>query len=817
MKRLHHFRLTLLLLFFFHLSHAQTKVLVKIDPHKTFQTIEGFGGGILDFNENFPSEYSDPEFTDLLVNDLGVSVIRTSVPHELELFNDDDNPDHFNWEGFNMLQMQKRMEFLAQCKKLGVSRFIASTWSPPAFTKTNRSLIYGGYLRMDKVEEYAENMAAFIMAAKKNWDIDIGAISVQNELMFIEPYKSCLYNPYTLREAVRALEQKFSKENIHTKILLPEDMMFLDRMLSYIEPTMNDPETRDFNGHFATHRHGKFEVVQQWHEAVKKYDRQYWMTETSGHLPNWQGAFQLAIDMYDYLVGGNFSLWVYWQLSEPEKENVDDNVYTLMIDGKPTPKYYASKHYYRYIRPGAVRIDATSDHPGLLVSSFKHHENGTFTTLLINKSDEALSVSVNFGSKKDVPKTFQVFRSSSEENCIELSPIKSRIKKFAIPPKSIVTLYGESEALKSREQTATWEVAWQATETHHPAEKWGSFAPIQEGEGEGIVNMARINRVDLLEQQIEAGKLQATTTDGWTALHAAIRSGSAEAVEYLIGKGADVNQPAKDGWTPLHAAAATFVGTQHDAGEKPLTKYDIFSMILNQAPDVHAITQDGWTPLHAAAANAHTAWRQERKEALQKISALIEKGSPINAIDIEGRTPLHYAAWQGHSDQLEVTNEVVERLLKLGADPNINDNWGKTPLHYAAEMGYASIVSVLLQHGAFTHFKDNNGQSTIDLAQRRGLHNIVQMLKNEPSSATEKASPSPISSPALSGNGKLGQELLDAAWKGEIESIKKYLQEGADVFYKDTDGFRAIDRARDNGHEEIVELLKAAEGNIEQE
>jgi len=91
------------------------------------------------------------------------------------------------------------------------------------------------------------------------------------------------------------------------------------------------------------------------------------------------------------------------------------------------------------------------------------------------------------------------------------------------------------------------------------------------------------------------------------------------------------------------------------------------------------------------------------------------------------------------------------------------------------------------------------------------------MLKNEPSSATEKASPSPISSPALSGNGKLGQELLDAAWKGEIESIKKYLQEGADVFYKDTDGFRAIDRARDNGHEEIVELLKATEGNIEQE
>jgi ankyrin repeat protein len=615
---------------------------------------------------------------------------------------------------------------------------------------------------------------------------------------------------------VRALEKKFSQENIHTKILLPEDMMFLDRMLSYIEPTMNDPETRDFNGHFATHRHGKFEVVQQWHEAVKKYDRQYWMTETSGHLPNWQGAFQLAIDMYDYLVGGNFSLWVYWQLSEPEKENVDDNVYTLMIDGKPTPKYYASKHYYRYIRPGAVRIDATSSHPDLLVAAFQHDAEGTLTTVMINKGDQPLEVKVQYSSKKDIPKTFAVYRSSEQENCIALEPIKSKIKKLEIPPKSIITLYGENEALKTKEATATWEVAWQATTTSHLAEKWGSFAPLQEGDGEGIVNMARINRIDLLEQHIEAGKLQATTADGWTALHSAIRSGSAEAIEHLMEAGADINQPAKDGWTPLHAAAATFVGTQHGAGEKPLTKYDIFSMILNQEPDIHAITRDGWTPLHAAAANAHTAWRQERKEVLQKISALVEKGAHINAIDIEGRTPLHYAAWQGHADQLEVTNEVVEHLLKLGADPNINDNWGKTPLHYASEMGYASIVSVLLQYEAFTDIKDNQGQLPVDRALQRNLQNVVQLLTNGSTSATEEASPSPLSSTMFSGHGKLGKALLDAAWKGDSEAVKKYLQEGADVFYKDTDGFRAIDRARDNGHEEIVELLEAAERKIEQ-
>lgn len=800
----------------FNLSYGQTRVSVNVNPKTTFQTIEGFGGGILDFTENFPPEYNNPEFVDLLVNDLGISVLRTAVPHQLELSNDDDDPNHFNWEDFNMLQMQKRMEFLAKCKALGVSRFIASTWSPPAFTKTNRSLIYGGYLRMDKVDEYAENMAAFIISAKHNWDIDIGGISVQNELMFIEPYKSCIYNPYTLREAVRALENKFLKEEIHSKILLPEDMMIPDRMLTYIEPTMQDPETQHFNGHFATHRHGKFEAVQEWNQSAKKYGRQYWMTETSGHLPNWQGAFQLAIDMYDYLVGGNFSLWVYWQLSEPKKENIKDNVYTLMIDGKPTPKYYTSKQYYKFVRPGAIRIEATSDNPDLLISSFKHNYDGTLTTILINKSTEEFEVAISFGKKNSIPETFQVFRSSETENCVELPSIKSKIKKLKIPPKSIVTLFGESDALKNKTDAPTWEIAWKEPTTNHTDPKWGCFDPIQEGDGEGIVNIARINRIDLLKEQIDAGNLQATTADGWTALHSAIRSGSAEAITLLLESGANVNQPASDGWTPLHAAAASFVGTIHGAGEKPLTKYDIFSQILNQDVDVHAATHDGWTPLHVAVANAHTAWRQEKNEALQKISALIEKGAQINAIDVEGKTPLHYAAWQAHSDQLEVTSDVVELLLQLGADPDISDNWGKTPLHYAAEMGYTSIVAALLQNGALTSIRDNQSRLPLDLARNRNLQDVEQLMKNGRLPLQQKVIPTTNSAPSIAGNGKLGQALLDAAWKGDREAVKKYLQEGADVFYKDTDGFRAIDRARDNGHQEIVKLLEAAEQNIEQ-
>ncbi|AQG78209.1 hypothetical protein AWR27_01910 [Spirosoma montaniterrae] len=61
------------------------------------------------------------------------------------------------------------------------------------------------------------------------------------------------------------------------------------------------------------------------------------------------------------------------------------------------------------------------------------------------------------------------------------------------------------------------------------------------------------------------------------------------------------------------------------------------------------------------------------------------------------------------------------------------------------------------------------------------------------------------------GNGKLGKELVQAAWTGNELAVKALLTQGADVFYQDSDGFRAIDRARDNGHRTIVTLLLEAE------
>ncbi|TAE27158.1 MAG: hypothetical protein EAZ91_16765 [Cytophagales bacterium] len=776
-------------------TNSPTRLTVK--PAQTHQTIEGFGSCIIDFTDA-PAFYADSAMYDRIVQDLGLTMLRMSIPQELEAVNDDNDPNHFAWENFNMHFMERRMRFAQALKKRGVTRFIAATWSPPEFTKTHRATVQGGHLRADMYAEYAENMAAFIIAAKQNWGIDIGSISIQNELLFIEPYKSCIYNPQQVREAVRALMRKFKREGITTQIHLPEDMMFSGRMLNNIGPTMADPETRHFRGHFATHRQEELVGVQKWHEATKQYNRQTWMTETSGHDQTWPGALKMANDMHDYLVGGNMSAWLYWQIAEPH------SVFALMDSTRTSPKYAAAKHFYRYIRPGAVRVETESTNPDVRVSAFRHDTDGTLTMVLINRGDTEQTVQLGVNGP-DAPATYAVFRSSATEECLPAGTFSPNGPTLLLPPRSIITLVGQGkpDALTKRNE---WPEAWKSTYSG----KIGTFSVPDKGEGFGINVVSERYNMTALRAEIGKGNLNKTLPNGWTALHSALLGGNYEAAETLLAAGADVNRPANDGWTPLHMAASTFVGrAEHDNSKTERSKYDLFRLVMDRKPDLNARTRDGWTPLHAAVANAHSAWRQPENHALDRIRDLLRAGSNLEATDHNGRTPLHWAAWQGYSkftDALNVSDAVVQVLIDARANLNAVDNTGRTPLHYAAEMGYDPIVAALVRAGASQTIRDKAGKTPGQLAQANQLTGTVAALQTG-----KTVSSKPQKTPSETGTGKLGKELVQAAWKGNLKLVSELLAQQADVFYRDSDGFRAIDRARDNGHRAIVTLLQEAE------
>ncbi|KAK7190215.1 hypothetical protein PSPO01_03936 [Paraphaeosphaeria sporulosa] len=72
------------------------------------------------------------------------------------------------------------------------------------------------------------------------------------------------------------------------------------------------------------------------------------------------------------------------------------------------------------------------------------------------------------------------------------------------------------------------------------------------------------------------------------------------------------------------------------------------------------------------------------------VRLLLRRGvSSINEQDHNGRAALHIAAESGDE-------EIVEILMKHGANTKLLDKQGLDALHYAVEQGHESVVEMLL-------------------------------------------------------------------------------------------------------------------------
>ena len=135
------------------------------------------------------------------------------------------------------------------------------------------------------------------------------------------------------------------------------------------------------------------------------------------------------------------------------------------------------------------------------------------------------------------------------------------------------------------------------------------------------------NNPDLLEAKSENEK---------TPLHFAAQIGNKEIVEFLIGKGADVNAKNIAHETPLHYAAA-------------LKHKEVVDFLIARGAQLDSITSDGSTPLHYAANYGN----------FETVRVLVEKGAKINTRNGAGLTPLDVAY---ESEQ----NESVKLLISKG-------------------------------------------------------------------------------------------------------------------------------------------------------
>ena len=305
---------------------------------------------------------------------------------------------------------------------------------------------------------------------------------------------------------------------------------------------------------------------------------------------------------------------------------------------------------------------------------------------------------------------------------------------------------------------------------------------------------------DLCKTLVEKHKFDVHMTDneGWTALHASVRSGSYELVTFFTDLGNDIYLKTNIGMNCLHIAAFL--------GNFSLCK----TLVENHKYDVHLTNNEGWTALHHSA----------RSGSYKLVSYFTDLGTDIHLKTKNAETCLHIAALNGH---LHLCKTLVE---KHNFDVHMIDNDGWSALHCSAKSGSFDLFLYFLRQGSEIYSKTINMKNVLHLSSGEGHFDISSFVlehftKDYRDNNTRKQHMlngnyyksqvfykySTIFLHAMDDDGNTYLHLASQGNQPKIcELLLKYDTEMINLLNKDDKTAREI--AKDNGHEDVLNVLK---------
>lgn len=408
----------------------ETEISIFVAPKKTFQSFMGIGGAITDASAEVYAKLSKEKQQELLHayydknSGIGYTLARTSI-HSTDFSSASYT---YIQEGDASLKTfsiehdkQYRIPLIKEATKIAGGKLLlyVTPWSPPAFMKSNKSMLKGGTLLPEYYQAWANYYTKFIKAYEKE-GMPIWGITTENEPMAVQKWESCVYTAEAERDFLKNfLGPTMKKEGLEDKKIVVWDHN-RDLMTQRANVIYDDPEAAKYAWGMAFHWYETwaggapmFDNVRKVYEAYP--DKKLLFTEgcvekfDAAKYQFWGNAERYGTSMINDFNNGTVG-WTDWNilLDQNGGPNHVGNFCFAPIHADTrsgeliyTPSYYYIGHFSKFIHTNAKRVSTAVSRSSLLSTSFLNTD-GKMVTVVMNQSNQKVTYNLIIGTEKTV-------------------------------------------------------------------------------------------------------------------------------------------------------------------------------------------------------------------------------------------------------------------------------------------------------------------------------------------------------------------------------------------------------------------------------
>lgn len=402
---------------------AKIKSKITIEPKNQRQEILGFGGSFTEASSSIYKELDEEKKEEIIESYFGengnkYSMARTHINScDFSLGNYAHVEDENDLELKTFSLERNKISLIpmindALKKRKNKIRIMASPWSPPAWMKTTGEMNFGGKLKSEYRDTWADYYCKFIENCEKE-NIPIWGLSIQNEPEAKQTWDSCLYTAEEERDFIKNhLGPSLKKHNLLDRKVIIWDHN-RDVMVERARTVLSDPDAAKYVWGTGFHWYcgDHFDNVQKVHDEFP--DKQLIFTEGcqegGPHIGSWDLGERYATSIINDLNRWTVA-WIDWNLilNEQGGPNHVGNYCSapIIVDTRSKDLLYQSSYYYighfsRFILPGDKIINSKNTNDKIDVLSSINDQN-IVNTVIQNKNESRVEVNYNRGNVNSV-------------------------------------------------------------------------------------------------------------------------------------------------------------------------------------------------------------------------------------------------------------------------------------------------------------------------------------------------------------------------------------------------------------------------------